>query len=129
MSNAISPSEGFPALAPGSRCRASGVLELALRRSGARTVIHDCYSHIPLQVLRPVYLDDTGTAYVYLLNPCGGILGGDTYQITVRLEAGAHAYLTTPAATKLYAAPGAAAQQQLAFTLDDRAVLTYLPDQ
>jgi urease accessory protein len=105
------------------------VLELTLRRSGVRTVIHDCYCHVPLQVLRPVYLDDTGTAYVYLLNPCGGILGGDTYRITVRLESGAHAYLTTPSATKLYAAPGAAAQQHLAFTLDDRAVLAYMPDQ
>jgi urease accessory protein len=129
MSNAISPSEGFPALSPGVRDRANGVLELTLRRSGGRTVVYDCYSHVPLQVLRPVYLDNTGTAYVYLLNPCGGILGGDTCRITVTLESDAHAYLTTPSATKLYAAPGAAAQQRLAFRLDDRAVLTYLPEQ
>jgi urease accessory protein len=76
-----------------------------------------------------VYLDDTGMAYVYLLNPCGGVLGGDTYRITVALESGAQAYLTTPSATRIYAAPGAAAQQQLAFTLADRAVLAYLPGQ
>jgi urease accessory protein len=76
-----------------------------------------------------VYLDQTGTAYVYLLNPGGGLLGGDTYTITVTVEAGAHAYLTTPAATRLYAAPGAATRQQVAFTLHAGAVLTYLPEQ
>jgi urease accessory protein len=106
-----------------------GVLQLVLRRVGARTVVQDCYYRVPLQVLRPVYLDNTGTAYVYLLNPGGGVLGGDTYTITVTVEAGAHAYLTTPSATRLYAAPGAATRQHVEFTLHAGAVLTYLPEQ
>jgi urease accessory protein len=106
-----------------------GSLQLVLRRSGPRTVIQDCYYHVPLQVLRPVYLDNTGTAYMYLLNPCGGVLGGDTYTITVTLETEAQAYLTTPSATKLYAAPQAAARQQIDFTLHVGAVLTYMPQQ
>jgi urease accessory protein len=105
------------------------MLQLVLRRVGARTVVQDCYYRVPLQVLRPVYLDDTATAYVYLLNPGGGVLGGDTYTIKVTLEAGAHAYLTTPSATRLYAAPGAATQQRIEFTLHTGAVLTYLPEQ
>jgi urease accessory protein len=106
-----------------------GVLQLVLRRVGARTVVQDCYYHVPLQVLRPVYLDHTGTAYVYLLNPGGGVLGGDTYTIAVTLGAGAHACLTTPSATRLYAAPGAATRQHIEFTLHAGAVLTYLPEQ
>ncbi len=106
-----------------------GVLELGLRRTGRRTVVQDCYAHMPLRVLRPLYLDDTGTAYIYLLNPCGGVLGGDTYSITVALEAGAQAYLTTPAATKLYATQGAAAQQSINFSLEAGAVLAYMPEQ
>lgn len=105
-----------------------GVLNLGLRQVGHRTVLHDCYAHVPLRVLRPVYLDDTGTAYLYLLNPCGGVLGGDTYTIQATLDAGAQAYVTTPSATKLYAAPGQPACQQLDFTLRDGAVLTYLPE-
>ena len=129
MSSATSLSNSRPAAAAAVRSPASGVLEMTLRRRGERTVVHDCYSRVPLQVLRPVYLDDTGTAYMYLLNPCGGVLGGDTYQITVALEADAHAYLTTPSATRLYAAPGAATRQQLEFTLAGRAVLAYIPGQ
>jgi urease accessory protein len=105
------------------------MLQLVLRRVGARTVVQDCYYHVPLQVLRPVYLDATATAYVYLLNPGGGVLGGDTYTIVVTLEAGAHACLTTPSATRLYAAPGAATQQRVELTLHRGAVLTYLPEQ
>jgi urease accessory protein len=104
------------------------VLNLGLRQVGNRTVLHDCYAHVPLRVLRPVYPDDTGTAYLYLLNPCGGVLGGDTYSIHATLDAGAQAYITTPSATKLYAAPAQPACQHIDFTLQDGAVLTYLPE-
>ena len=105
-----------------------GVLNLGLRQVGNRTVLHDCYAHVPLRVLRPIYPDDTGVAYLYLLNPCGGVLGGDTYSIQATLDAGAQVYITTPSATKLYAAPDQPACQQLDFTLHDGAVLTYLPE-
>lgn len=124
MSNVTWPSELTRPRRPTDGC-----VHLRLRRGVGRTVVQDCYSHVPLQVMRPVYLDATGTAYFYLLNPCGGVLGGDTYHITVLLEAGAQAYLTTPSATKLYAAPGAAARQWLELTLHAGAVLTYLPAQ
>jgi urease accessory protein len=133
MSNAIWPSEPRQVertQAPTSgRHPNAGVLQLLLRRTGTRTVIADCYSHVPLQVLRPVYLDDNGTAYVYLLNPGGGVVGGDTYSIQITLEAAARAYFTTPSATRLYAAPEMPAQQHIDITLDAGAGLTYLPEQ
>ncbi len=106
-----------------------GVLQLGLRRYGDRTVLHHCYAHTPLRVLRPVYLDDSGAAYLYILNPCGGVLGGDTYCIDMILEADAHAYVTTPSATKLYAAPEQPARQHIQVTLHDRAIFAYLPEQ
>lgn len=106
-----------------------GILRLALRRVGGRTVISQCCYHVPLQVLRPAYLDNTGTAYVYLLNPCGGLLGGDTYTMTIALEAGAQAVFTTPSATKLYAAPHAATRQTIDCTVGADAIFTYMPEQ
>jgi urease accessory protein len=105
------------------------VLQLVLRSAGTRTIIADCYAHVPLQVLRPVYLDDSGTAYIYLLNPGGGVVGGDTYTMQITLEAAARAYLTTPSATRLYAAPEMPAQQHIDITLGAGAALTYLPEQ
>jgi urease accessory protein len=56
-------------------------------------------------------------------------VGGDAYTLTVIMEAEARACLTTPSATKLYAAPGAPARQRLDVTLEAGAVLEYLPEQ
>ncbi len=106
-----------------------GRLQLVLRRSGPRTVVQECFFQVPLQVMRPVYLDDTGTAYVYVLSPCGGVVGGDCYRTTVVVQAAGRVCLTTPSATKLYATLGQSAQQHVDITLHAGAVLEYLPEQ
>ena len=106
-----------------------GVLHLVLRHAGQRTVLQECYFQVPLQVLRPLYLDDVGTAYMYLVSPCGGVVGGDVYTMTVVVEAQARGCLTTPSATRLYATPGAPARQRLDLTLHAGAVLEYVPEQ
>jgi urease accessory protein len=49
--------------------------------------------------------------------------------MTVVMEPGARACLTTPSATKLYATRGTPARQQLALTLQAGAVLEYIPEQ
>ena len=106
-----------------------GVVELSLRRSGPRTVVQDAYFRTPLQIMRPYYLDDSGTAYIYLLSPGGGVVGGDRYAITVTLEAGARACMTTASATKLYASPDSMARQRFEAILQAGAVFEYLPEQ
>ena len=106
-----------------------GLLQLILQQVGKRTTIKDCLYHVPLQVLRPAYRDDSGMAYIYLLNPCGGVVGGDRFDLSITLQAGAQAYLTTPSATKLYAAPQQPARQTIAFTLETHSVLAYMPEQ
>lgn len=106
-----------------------GRLQLILRRVGQRTVVQDCYFQVPLQMLRPLYLDDTGAAYIYVISPGGGVVGGDTYTLHFALEAGAHACVTTPSATKLYATTGAVARQRITCTLQAGAILEYLPEQ
>lgn len=106
-----------------------GALRLVLRRTGQRTVLHECYFQVPLQVLRPLYLDETGTAYIYLVSPCGGVVGGDVYNMIVVVESGARVCLTTPSATKIYATHGTPARQQLDITLQAGAVLEYIPEQ
>lgn len=106
-----------------------GVVELSLRRSGPRTVVRDVYFQTPLQIMRPYYLDDSGTAYLYLLSPGGGVVGGDRYAIAVTLEAGARACMTTASATKLYASPDSVARQRFEVVLQAGAVFEYLPEQ
>ena len=106
-----------------------GVVELSLRRSGPRTVVRDAYFRTPLQIMRPYYLDDTGTAYIYLLSPGGGVVGGDRYAITMTLETGARACMTTASATKLYASPDSMARQRFEIILQAGTVFEYLPEQ
>lgn len=106
-----------------------GILRLVLHQDGKRTSIKDCFYHVPLQVLRPAYLDDSGMAYIYLLNPCGGVVGGDTYDISITVEAEAQAYITTPSATKLYSATHLPTRQKINFNLEKNALLAYMPEQ
>jgi urease accessory protein len=106
-----------------------GILRLGLRCSGERTILYDCYARTPLRVLRPLYLDDTGMAYLYLLNPCGGVVGGDTYTLHITLDTGAQAYVTTPSATQLYATLHTPAEQYIDLILHPGTVLTYFPEQ
>ena len=73
-------------------------------------------------------LDASGTATLMLLNPTGGILGGDVLETSVTLGPGSHVCLTTPAATRVYRSAGAPAVQRLVASVGEDARLEYLPD-
>ena len=55
----------------------------------------------PLRFVRPFPLPD-GAALVHLHNLSGGVLGGDTLQTTIDVDAGARAQVTTTGATRIY---------------------------
>jgi urease accessory protein len=84
-------------------------------------------STLPLQVLAPVALDDPA-AVVSILNPTGGLVGGDRLTIDVSVAAAAHACLTTPSATKVYRTAAAPALQDVSIRLDAGAVCEWVPD-
>ena len=53
-----------------------GFLRLRFARSGDRTILAQSRFSLPLQALTPLTLAD-GASYLMLLNPTGGVLGGD----------------------------------------------------
>jgi len=108
--------------------RRPGHLKLNLGVSGGRTVIRDGYWTAPLKVAKPFYLDDSGEAFIYLMNPSGGMVRGDSYLLEVSLEKDARAFLTTQAATKIYKTPGSGVDQRCAFKVGEGALLEYFPD-
>ena len=58
-------------------------------------------------------LDGSGAATLLLLNPTGGVLGGDRLETRVHLGAGTRVCLSTPSATRVYRSAGPASVQRV----------------
>jgi urease accessory protein len=81
----------------------------------------------PLRVLQSLYPEGPAVCHNVLVHPPGGIVGGDTLDITVQVDTDAHAFITTPAATRFYKSDGDAGTQQVKVQLHGGARLEWLP--
>jgi urease accessory protein len=81
----------------------------------------------PLRVLQSLYPEGPAVCHNVLVHPPGGIVGGDTLDITVQVDAGAHALITTPAATRFYKSLGEPGTQRVKVQLHSGARLEWLP--
>jgi urease accessory protein len=102
-------------------------LELSFQYREPTTVLIRNQHRGPLQVQKALYPEGPGTCHVVVLHPPGGIAAGDNLRVQAELGGGARALLTTPGATKWYRSDALRARQQLHFSLDDDAVLEWLP--
>ena len=87
-----------------------GHLRLHYTRERERTIAHDRHEG-PLRVLQRLYPEGPAICHHVLVHPPGGIVGGDVLDIDATLDAGCHALITTPGATRFYRSAGAAASQ------------------
>lgn len=107
----------------------TGKLELDFRkRADGKTYVARQYFKLPLQVMPPHYQDNDGTAFLYLLNPSGGILQRDRLLTEILLEEGSRALVTTPSNTKFYKMDEGCAKVVNRLTVKRDAVLEYLPE-
>ncbi len=81
----------------------------------------------PLRLLQSLYPEGPAVCHSVLVHPPGGIVGGDTLNITVQVDPGAHALVTTPGATRFYKSTGEAGTQQVKVQLHSGARLEWLP--
>lgn len=103
-----------------------GSLALTFARRNERTALVTRRHEGPLLIQRPFYPGD-GACHVYLLHPPAGLAGGDELVLDVNVERGAHALLTTPAATKFYRSDSAASVQTHRLRVAGDATLEWLP--
>ncbi len=97
-----------------------------LALDAARTTLQ--FDHTgPLRVLQSLYPEGAAVCHNVLVHPPGGIVGGDTLNITLQVDTGAHALVTTPGATRFYKSMGEPGAQQLAVHLQPGARLDWLP--
>lgn len=104
-------------------------LHLGFARRGERTVLRENRHLGPLRVQKALYPEGGTVCQALLLHPPSGIAGGDQLSIDIRLDADAHAQITTPGAGKWYRSAGAAASQTVALTVGPGATLEWLPQE
>ena len=103
-----------------------GHLTLSYRHDGGRTVVADRHTG-PLRILKSLYPEGPATCHNVLVHPPAGIAGGDVLALDLDLAAGAHAFVTTPGATRFYRSGGREALQTVNARVDAGARLEWLP--
>ena len=101
-------------------------LNLAYARHGARVVAHHQHSG-PLRILQSLYPEGDGICHNVLVHPPGGLVGGDTLDISVQAASGTHGVVTTPGATRFYRSDGPLALQRTRIQMQADSRLEWLP--
>ena len=101
-------------------------LDLDYSLSNNRSRLHFCHDG-PLRVLKSLYPEGNGVCHNVLVHPPGGLVSGDTLDISARVREGAHALVTTPGATRFYKTSGMPATQKTQLHLEAGARLEWLP--
>ena len=83
--------------------------------------------HGPLRVLKSLYPEGDQVCHNILVHPPSGLVGGDELQITLQLQTGAHAVVTTPGATRFYGSDALTASQHVQAHVAEAATLEWLP--
>ena len=83
--------------------------------------------HGPLRILKSLYPEGDRVCHNILVHPPSGLVGGDELLIDINLQAGAHALVTTPGATRFYGSDAKTARQQVHARVADGACLEWLP--
>ena len=101
-------------------------LDLDYRMEAGRCVAR--FEHEgPLRILQSLYPEDESICHNVIVHPPGGLVGGDTLEIGVRVREAAHGLITTPGATRFYRSEGEPALQTTHLKLDAQARMEWLP--
>ena len=81
----------------------------------------------PLRILQSLYPEGDAICHNVLVHPPGGLVGGDTLNLTISAASGSHALVTTPGATRFYKSLGEPALQHTHISLESGARMEWLP--
>ncbi len=101
-------------------------LKLDYTLETGRTVARHSHSG-PLRILQSLYPEGDAVCHNVLVHPPGGLVGGDTLEINVHAQAGSHALITTPGASRFYRSDGLTALQKTHLRVEAGARLEWLP--
>ena len=106
-----------------------GILEMTFARRGERSVLAHLHRQAPLLVQQALYWDEhlPGLPCVYVVTTSGCVVEGDAFDISITVEDGAMAHVTTQAATRLHRMETGSASQAQRVHLARDAYLELLP--
>jgi len=105
-----------------------GALSYEFERAGPRTILTCSSCTSPWHHFPPSYLDDSGCAYTWLVNPSGGLVGGDHVSVEAQLRAGTHVLMTSPSANRVYRSLSEPVLQEIRLSVGPKARLEWLPE-
>jgi urease accessory protein len=105
-----------------------GALSYEFERAGPRTVLTRSSCTSPWHHFPPSYLDDSGCAYTWLVNPSGGLVGGDHVSVEAQLHAGTHVLMTSPSANRIYRSLSEPVLQEIRLSVGPDSRLEWLPE-
>ncbi len=105
-----------------------GLLRYEFNQEGDRTVLTRASCTSPWHYFPPNYLDDSGCAFTWLVNPSGGLVGGDHVSVEAELNPSTHVVMTSPSANRVYRSLSEPAVQEVRLTIGHDARLEWMPD-
>lgn len=105
-----------------------GALSYEFEREGLRTILTRSSCTSPWHHFPPSYLDDSGCAYTWLVNPSGGLVAGDHVSVEAKLHAGTHVLMTSPSANRVYRSLSEPAVQEVRLSVGPGARLEWVPE-
>lgn len=101
-------------------------LQLDYRSEGGRSVARFAHEG-PLRILQSLYPEGDAICHNVLVHPPGGLVGGDTLEVSVTAAEGSHGLVTTPGAARFYRSDGESAVQHTRVRLEQNARLEWVP--
>ncbi|MBC5765193.1 urease accessory protein UreD [Ramlibacter albus] len=101
-------------------------LALDYSHEGGRSVAR--FSHDgPLRILQSLWPEGDAVCHNVLVHPPGGLVGGDSLDIGIRVAQGARGLVTTPGASRFYRSEGEAAVQSTRISAAEGSRFEWLP--
>ncbi|WP_431095444.1 urease accessory protein UreD [Polaromonas aquatica] len=101
-------------------------LALDYTHQAGKTLAHFRHNG-PLRILQSLYPEGDAICHNVIVHPPGGLVGGDTLDLTFTAAPGAHGLVTTPGATRFYRSAGEPALQRTQLDLQAGARMEWLP--
>ncbi|MEK6763282.1 MAG: urease accessory protein UreD [Nitrospirota bacterium] len=105
-----------------------GALAYEFEREGSRTALTRSSCTTPWHHFPPSYLDDSGCAFTWLVNPSGGLVGGDHLSVEAQLHARTHVFMTSPSANRVYRSLSEPVLQEIRLSVGADARLEWVPE-